>query len=812
MRSAKKKWLAAACLPCLLLFGLWVWTGLAPCPHPLAGKDFSTIILDRNGELLRVSLTKDQKYRIRTSPADIPKRALDAIVEYEDRWFWRHPGVNPLAMFRACASMLAGGRRMGGSTITMQVARIAFGLGTTSVWGKIRQIFLALCLERHYSKAEILEAYFSLAPYGGNVEGLAAAALVYFHKKPEQLSDGECEALMLVPQNPVARRPSANNQKFLAAVRRQWGEEERAPLRLFSQASLPFLAPHVCDDLLASLDKPEQARPDSALAKKDSLTPGKTENERRKQTEDEQSGKEPVRQGQVIRSTISLARQRQLENALARFGARNRRLGLGNAAALLLHWPSMEIMALAGSSNFFDPAIGGQIDGTRTRRSPGSTLKPFIYALALEQGLIHPATILPDTPRSFAGYDPENFDRSFRGPVPAAEALRASRNIPALGLASRIGLDKLHAFLLRAGVRLEKDHSHYGLALVLGGAEVTMRELAALYAMLANGGVWSQARLTAGHGQAGTAVLSPEAAFVTLDMLTDDDQEHRVRSRSGAILPLRFKTGTSNGFRDAWTAGIVGNYVLVVWVGNFDNSANPLLVGGQVAAPLFIDLARQIAASENMGDSLEMPGNGLNLEKLPVCTATGDLDTSLCSEYVQTWYIPGVSPLKDSGILRRIHVDRKTGLRACQPESGRTEEVVCEFWPSELAAMFAMAGQPKQAPPPFEPQCAQMAEDLAGTGGQAFFVPGKAPRIQQPRAGLTYHASLAAGGKARIALMAWADADSGQLAWFVNGQPAGTARPGEVLTWQSGPADLEILVSDEHGRTARRLVRVLAAP
>lgn len=752
-----------------VLFCVWLILVLLPCPHPLHGRGFSSCITDRHGELLRLSLAPDQKYRIRIRLEDIPSEALDAVISYEDKHFWRHPGVNPLALLRAAVSMASGGRRMGGSTITMQVARLAYGLKTGSLPDKIRQIWLALHLERHYSKAEILEAYFNLAPYGGNVEGLAAAALIYFHKRASRLNRDESTALMLVPQNPVARRPSSRNTTFLEAARRQWhGKDEYSPLRVFSTADLPFLAPHVCTELLS------------------------------------QAGQTSYTE---LRSTLDLALQYRLEREISNYTARHAAYGLNNAAALLLHWPTMEVRALVGSARFHDTAIDGQVDGTRARRSPGSTLKPFIYALGLEQGLIHPQTLMADTPRSFAGYDPENFDRDFRGPLSAAAALRASRNVPALSLASRLAHPDLYDLLRRADVRFLSSKEHYGLSLVLGGAEITMREMAGLYAMLANGGVWRPLRLSqldatdeqGGH-KTGRALLSPEAAFICLKMLEENTTDRLIRSQGGAVLPSRFKTGTSNGFRDAWAAGFFGPYVLVIWVGNFDNTANPLLVGGLAAAPLFLDTARALAAAQPMQDLMGSPDPQLNVEEVEVCTATGDLDTSLCRDTTMTWYIPGVSPLRPSGVFRRIHIDKSTGLRACAPEAGRTEERVWEFWPTDLAAMFEMAGQPKTPPPPFEEGCrGQLAQ-------------GNPPVIIQPKEGLTFHASLSRGGRTRLVLLAHADSDARNLRWFIDSRHVGDSKAGMPLIIQTGPGRSHVLVVDGAGRSATRVIEIRAAP
>ncbi|WP_407844340.1 penicillin-binding protein 1C [Desulfovibrio falkowii] len=742
-----------------------LWLHHAPCKYPLDGIGFSRVVYDGKGGLMRLSLSKDQKYRIRTRLSDIPPAAVDSVLRYEDRYYWQHPGVNVLALARAGFGLLAGRRIMGGSTITMQVARLTHGLETGKIGAKLWQIALALQLEWHFSKEEILEAYFNLAPYGGNVEGLGAAAMVYFHKIPEQLTPGESTALMLVPQNPVRRRPAGDNTHFMDAFSRLeavWhGRQEHAPLRVYGPENLPFTAPHLSTELL------------------------------------QQDGSD------TLHTTLDPASQRRLERQLRLFTARRHDYGLVNGAAMLLHWPSMEVRALAGSADFFNAAIMGQVDGTRARRSPGSTLKPFIYALALDQGLIHPLTLLADTPRSFSGYDPENYDGSFRGPVSASEALRASRNVPAIALAARLRQPGFYEFLSRAGVNFASGEEHYGLSLVLGGAEVSMRELAGLYAMLANKGVWRPLRMLQGDRRTAIALplLSPEASYVALAMLEDGNPDRLVRSQGGTVLPLRLKTGTSNGFRDAWAAGIVGPYVLVVWLGNFDNKPNPLLVGGISAVPLFTQIARDIAMAEPLQDYQAEPAHGLNLERVEVCAATGDLDTSLCEDTVKTWFIPGVSPLASSGVFRPILIDRQTGLRACMPQADRTEVRIWEFWPTDMAQMFARAGMPKPEPPPFALEC-----------GRENMITGEAPRIVLPKDGLTYKLSLSSPGHENMVFMAHADAGVKTLHWFVNGRYLGKGVPGEVFLWRAVPGDIELRVVDDAGRAGKKRVRVHAVP
>ncbi len=762
-------------LPLLGLVCLVCWI-LTPCPAPLDGVPFSRCLRDREGGLLRLGLAADGAYRLRTRLEDLPPEAVRTVIRYEDRHFWSHPGVNPLSLARAAWGMITGGRRMGGSTLTMQVARLRLGLRTGSLPDKLRQMAWALRLERHWSKEEILEAYFSLAPYGGNVEGLRAAALVYFHKSPARLTESELLALLPVPQNPALRAPSERNPRFLAAAARlrELAEEKTreegpmpllragsAPLRVHGPKELPFKAPHLCAELLARDDLPEETR-----------------------------------------TTLDPSLQRLLEEQIRLYVARTAREGVANAAALLADWRSGEILALAGSADFFSERIQGQLDMTAQRRSPGSTLKTCLYALALEEGRIHPRTLLTDLPRSFAGWEPENFDGGYQGPLPADEALRLSRNVPAITLANALSPPGLYGFLTRAGVRFTRSAEHYGLGLVLGGAEVTARELAGLYAMLADGGLGKQLVYVQGDAPgAPVRLLSRASAWLALEMLRSDAPAARVRS-GGREIPLRTKTGTSSGLRDAWTCGILGPYVLVVWLGNADNSPNPLLVGARTALPLFTDICRALAAERPLTDLLAEPPEGSGLERLSVCTDTGDTDLSLCPEKARqtgTWFIPGVSPVRPTGILRRVAVQPRTGLRTCLPDE-ESEMRVAEFWPSEMRQLYARAGIVKPLPPPLAPDCPRTEP-----------VSGPPPRIVQPRAGLVYHAR----GKERacpLVLQAQADAGVQTIWWFSGTDFLGNSAPGESLLYAAPPGDHVIRALDDAGRSASRRVSVRRLP
>ncbi|HTK84428.1 MAG TPA: penicillin-binding transpeptidase domain-containing protein, partial [Patescibacteria group bacterium] len=314
-------------------------------------------------------------------------------------------------------------------------------------------------------------------------------------------------------------------------------------------------------------------------------------------------------------------------------------------AAMLVHVPSMEIRGLVGSADFFNHGIDGQVDGTAALRSPGSTLKPFIYALALDQGVIHPETLLNDDPAYFAEYRPTNFDGKFIGKISARDALVLSRNIPAITLNTKIKPD-LYDFMQKAGADFPHDKSWYGLSIVLGGAEVEMRMMARLYAMLANGGRLQELRqLRDDKYEPGRQMLSPESALLAAQMIMHPAPD-TLAFTHGSSLPVYWKTGTSSGFRDAWTAGIFGPYVLVVWTGHFDGHPNPSFIGVERAAPLFFEIARAVMAQERLVDTVGPALRARNVSFIDICTATGLPGN--CRVTQKDWFIPGKSPIAAS--------------------------------------------------------------------------------------------------------------------------------------------------------------------
>src|SRR5437879_4665026 len=699
----------------LLEMTAWFAWLLLPKPPLLEGISFSQCVRDRNGKLLRVTLSADQKFRIWTPLEDISADLIDATLRYEDKYYAHHPGVNPLALARCALDLLRFHRvTAGGSTITMQLARLRFHLHTRNISGKLEQIIRSVELERHYSKNEILEAYLNLAPYGRNIEGVGASCEIYFGKTAEHLTAPESIALSVIPQSPTRRALFADrDNRSLDSAQGNWYDRakinQQFSARLFSaraQTERKFLAPHFVQQVLA------------------------TEKNR----------------GEIV-TTLDLAKQQLIERRITDYIQTNRGRGIQNAAALLVDTRTMDVLAQIGSADFFNSEIQGQVDGTRAPRSPGSTLKPFVYALALEQGLIHPLSILSDAPHSFGDYDPENFDREFVGPIRACDALARSRNLPAVELASQLRHPTLYEFLRSAGVKLPRSEWLYGLTLPLGGAEVTMEDLVRLYAALANNGELRTLRRTSRDPTAlqRRSIIMPEAAFLTLEMLNLPGPEVG-RAYSEQAAPVFWKTGTSHGFRDAWSIAVFNHYVLAVWIGNFDGRGNGTFVGRIAAAPLLFQIIDSLRASWPEPNRPHLPPPGANLKRVSFCAVSGDLPEPYCAQQVEGWFIPGISPIKPCDIHQEVLVDAVSGLRVARDDGTRQlRREVYEFWPTELLSIFRRAGVPRKLPPPFLPD----------TDPDLVAPPENAPRIVSPPDGQ----KILPASAGAIPLQAKADAD-----------------------------------------------------
>jgi penicillin-binding protein 1C len=579
--------IAFAILAIVGTFAAWV-VSLGPLPLAQA-RQVSTTIVDRNGKLLRAYAMADGRWRL---PVDartgVDPGYLKLLLAYEDRRFYSHAGVDPLALGRAAFQLVTRGHIVsGGSTITMQLARLMEPRRERSVYAKLRQMVRALQIERQLSKDQILDLYLALAPFGGNLEGVRAASIAYFGKEPKRLSLAESALLVALPQSPENRRLDRHPDAAHAARDRvldrmvedgQVAAEDAAQAKSVTvsrmRQPMPILAPHSADQAMAV-----------------------------------------VKDADVITLTLDSGLQKVLE-ALAR----DRAAALGpniSIAIIAVDNESGDVLARIGSPDYFDDRRAGQVDMTRAVRSPGSTLKPFIYGLAFEDGFVHPESLIDDRPIRFGSYAPENFDMTFQGTVPVRKALQLSLNVPAIALLDRVGASRLSSRIKQAGASLvlPKDEAP-GLAMGLGGVGVTLQDLAQLYSGLARLGSTRPLReimKAEDDARDPLRLMDQVAAWQVGNVLIGTPPPE-----NGVYNRIAFKTGTSYGYRDAWSVGFDGRITVGVWVGRPDGAPVPGLVGRTAAAPILFDA---FARTGKLPAALPKPPKGALLAsnaKLPL--------------------------------------------------------------------------------------------------------------------------------------------------------------------------------------------------
>ena len=535
------------------------WVDATQLP-PLVQETAITVV-DREGQLLRAYTVADGRWRLAVDPTAVDPAYLAMLVAYEDKRFYDHGGVDFRSMARAVAQALRNGRVIsGGSTLTMQVARLLEDSGTGAYAGKLRQIRVAWALEARLTKDQILALYLHLAPYGGNLEGVRAASLSYFGKEPRRLTPAEAALLVAIPQSPEARRPDraadaaeaargrvlarAVGDGILDADQAVAARTEAVPTR---RLPFPAFAPHLSDRLRAA---------DPLVA--------------------------------MHRTTIDLGLQKQLE-ALARdvVAGQGERL---QVAMVVADHASGEVLASVGSAAYRGDARQGFVDMTMALRSPGSTLKPLVYGLAFDEGLVHPETLIEDRPMAFGTYAPQNFDRLYRGTIRVREALQGSRNIPVVALLDAMGPARLLTAMDRAGMQAVVPGGQPGLAVALGGVGVSLTDMVQMYAGMARGGVVLPLRFTQGDSVEGQRMLSAVAAWQVGDILAG------LAPPPGAPANrLAYKTGTSYGHRDAWAIGYDGAHVVGIWMGRADGTPVPGAFGADVAAPVLFQAFGRVA-------------------------------------------------------------------------------------------------------------------------------------------------------------------------------------------------------------------------
>lgn len=535
------------------------------------GISYSTVVTDRNGELLGARIASDGQWRFPQSDS-VPQKFQTALIEFEDRWFAFHHGVNPLAVARAAVGNIKAGKvTSGGSTITMQVIRMSRGKERT-LSQKLIEAILATRLELKYNKKEILALYASHAPFGGNVVGLEAASWRYFGRPPKELSWGEAAVLAVLPNSPSEIHPGKNRNSLLK-------KRNHLLKTLLEHGHIDSL------DFELACDEPLPEEPKALPQEAYHLT--------------EHYWK--TSPGKRIRTTIDINLQRQVQAIADQWNEELAKSGIGDLAAIVQDVRSGDTLAYIGNANPMRKRPGGEVDIIRSPRSTGSILKPILYCAMLQDGEILPHSLLPDIPVNLNGFSPQNFNRQFDGAVPASEALTHSLNVPAVHMLRRFGVPKFMDILKRAGMTsLHKSASHYGLSLILGGAEGTLGDVTSIYSKMSAS--YQQAgtrQIKKGDRLFGFPLTDKSALWWTFDALKDVYRPDEIDWRLvNSVKKVAWKTGTSYGFRDAWAVGVTPDYAVGVWAGNAQGQGAPGLVGARAAGPVMFDIFNLLPAME----------------------------------------------------------------------------------------------------------------------------------------------------------------------------------------------------------------------
>lgn len=627
----------------LLLFLFMLIIAIIPDAVKMKQADFSKVVLAQNGTILRVFLNAQEQWFL---PPDkefiVPEKLEKAVLTYEDKWFYYHPGFNPLAIGRAMFQNVKHKRIVsGGSTITMQLVRVTNYRKRTYL-NKAGELFLTMKMEWKYSKREILRFYLERAPYGGNIIGIKAASLKYFNKEPAQLSWSEAATLAVLPNSPGMISPGKNQdmliakknrllhnlrkQNYLSDTELQLALHEPVPDAV---ASFPFIAPHFTNFVVNKSDD------------------------------------------YVIHSTIDSHLQTDLQQLFKLYGRQLREVGIQNCAGIIVETQTGKVRAWLGSQDFFDDKRSGQVDGVLAARSTGSVLKPFLYAAAMDEGLILPETLIQDVPTFFKHFSPENANFRYQGLTTAKYALTASLNIPAVRLLNSYGLFQFYSLLKSAGVStLFRSAEDYGLSLIIGGSEITLYDLASLYRGLAQKGEFSGNRyLEKQELRKSTKLISQGASFLTLEMLKDlqrPEAELYWQLFDGKQ-PIAWKTGTSFGHRDAWAAGVTPEWTVCIWVGNFPGDSNPEIKGAEAAGSLMFHVFNLISKTQTWFQPPEA-----DLIKKVICRHSGFSANELCTEVDTVW-----AP-KQAKLLKTCPYHKKIFLNAAE-----TQQVCSLCWDSE---------------------------------------------------------------------------------------------------------------------------------
>jgi penicillin-binding protein 1C len=739
--------------------------------------NYSTLVMDSEGKILHAFLNNQDKWRMKTELSEITPTLEKAIVYKEDRWFRWHFGVNPFAVMRAgVRNVFTGRRTSGASTITMQVVRLLNPQSRT-YFNKIIEILRAFQLEIHYSKDEILQLYLNLVPYGSNIEGIKSASILYFQKSPDVLSLAEVMALAIIPNRPSSLRLGINND-FILKERNRWLNEFKEsevfhnqdiddalsePLNV-KRHEAPKLAPHL--SIRLKQENPTEANIHSSLIRNKQLTIEKI-----------------------------------VQNYVSRLFAMN----IHNAAVMVINNKTHQVESYIGSADFNNPVDGGQVDGVRAIRSPGSTLKPLLYATAFDLGIITPKIAINDVPTNFGGFEPENFDKLFHGKITIEYALANSLNIPAVKVLKEISTPVLVEKLKKADFQtVKRNSSKLGLSLVLGGCGVTLEELTNLFSSFANEGQFQKANyLYNGSNQSetvATAVRNPQSEITSkestylitqiLSQITRPDLPNNY-DYTYRMPKIAWKTGTSFGKKDAWSIGYNANYTVGVWIGNFSGEGVPELSGANIATPLLFDIFNTIEYNSS-AKWFKQP-EGIALRK--VCAESGDVPSEFCTNQITDYYIPSVSKMNLCTHLRNVYVRADGQISYCShclPDSGAIRKLYPNHAP-ELVSWYETKHILYEKVPPHNPQCERVFQE-------------NAPQIVYPVDGSEY--ILDKKDTQKMMLNCQTSNDVKVVYWYINDKLLQKSEPNTKVFFTPEAGKLKISCSDDKGRNTDIFVEV----
>jgi penicillin-binding protein 1C len=746
---------------------------LFPFPKDSLRRAPTVVVTDKDGNPIRFFLPRDEHWRLPVKLEDISPDLIEAVIASEDRWFHYHLGVNPFAVIRAVYTNIKAGEVVSGaSTIPMQIARISNPKPRTLI-SKLEEAFHALQLKWHFDDSQLIEIYLNITPYGGNIEGIGAASYFYLGKDPRALSPAEIALLTVLPRSPTAYDPSVNPSEALRARNRvlmqllkrgvftssgvKEAMKEPVPTR---RRNVPFIAPHFT-----------------------------------------QFAWDKFRHKDRIETTLDLSIQKISEESARRRIGELRGQGIDNLAIVVIENKGRRLRAMVGSSDFFEKHHAGQVNNALARRSPGSALKPFLYAMALDRGLIIPATFMLDIPTDFSGYVPKNYDGVYRGRVTMREALIRSLNVPAARLLSEVGLDDFHKLLLEGGLTtLDRPVSQYGLPLILGSGEVTLLDLTNLYATLAEGGIHYPVRIATEDTRdyEEKVLFSREASYLITQTLTElgrPDMPSPTWELTKDVPQVAWKTGTSYGHRDAWAIGYSGKYTIGVWVGNPSGRGQKGISGGEHAAPLLFDLFRAI---EGNGAKPEKPVGLSRLGTIEVCKESHLLPTPFCNERVLVTYIPGRSRIPVDNYSRQVFIDSETGemlFGDCIAIRPHRAEII-NTYPPELVAWWRAEGRDVPSVPPLSPFCKDVPPQLP-------------PKIVSPDEATPYRLLLSTPiDYQKVQLIARTSPEVERLYWYQNGKLVASASPDTRLFIPLEAGTHRLVVVDSSGRSDSITYRV----